>query len=76
MEQSAIDILKQKGFVNTENPYEVRERTRAKILKLLSDNRDREWSVTEVANEIDANLETLGQVKQNSRCVFGFGVKI
>ena len=59
MEQETVSDEPKKQLINKWNPWEVRERTRAKILKLLSDNRDREWSVTEIADEIDANFQSV-----------------
>ena len=56
LEPEQVSEEPKKPFANKWNPYEIREKTRARIVKLLSDYRDREWSVTEVANEIDANF--------------------
>ena len=59
LEPEPISEELKKPLINKWNPWEERERTKAKILKLLSDNRDREWSVTEIADEIDANFQSV-----------------
>lgn len=52
LEPEPVSDEPKKQLINKWNPWEVRERTKAKILKLLSDNRDREWSVTEIPDEM------------------------
>ena len=59
LEQEPVSDEPKKPFANKWNPYEIRERTRAKILELLSQDREREWSTTEVAEEIDANFQSV-----------------
>ena len=59
LEPEQVSEEPKKPLINKWNPWEVRERTKAKILKLLSDYRDREFSVTEVADEIDANFQSV-----------------
>ena len=59
MEQEPVSDEPKKPFANKWNPYEIRENTRAKILEILSQNPEREWSVTEMAEEVDANFQSV-----------------
>jgi predicted transcriptional regulator len=59
LEPELVSEEPKKPFVNKWNPYERKEITRAQIVKLLSQDEEREWSVTEVANEIDANFQSV-----------------
>ena len=56
LEPKPVSEELKKPFANKWNPYEVRQKTRVKILKLLSQDPKREFSVTEIADEIDANF--------------------
>ena len=62
MEQNQISDepkgSKPKGLVNKFNPYERKEITRIKILETLSKDPEREWSVTEIADEIGTNFQS------------------
>lgn len=49
---------KPEGLVNKFNPYERKETTRVKILETLSKDTEREWSVTEMADEIGTNFQS------------------
>ena len=59
MEQESVSDEPKGQLINKWNPWEVRERTRAKILELLSQNRNKEFSVTEIADGIDANFQSV-----------------